>query len=227
MRGATAGPRGGTSTPRATLDTHMEGAAITGLRERKRANSRAATVECAFRLFTERGYDNVTVADICAAADIGRRTFFRYFASKEDLLIEPIRDMAGRLTAAIAAAPAALSDEQALRLALTELAEYTLNHREYLVELVTVLRNARTAHISPFGALSDHEAQLARQLAARHGGPADPGWRTRLTVARTIATFRIWMADFIEGTAAAPRAHLDEVFDYREQDSARERHEQH
>jgi AcrR family transcriptional regulator len=185
------------------------------LRERKRADSRAATLECALRLFTEHGYDRVTVADICAAADIGRRTFFRYFASKEDLLVEPVRDMTNRLAASLAAAPASVSDEQALRLALTQLADDTLSHREYLVELVTVLRSAHTVHISPFTTFSDHEAQLARQLAARHGNPAAPDWRTRLIVARTVAAFRVWLVDLIDGTAADPRAHLDEVFNYR------------
>ena len=44
-----------------------------GLRERKRAHSRAATVDVAMRLFAERGYDAVTVADICTAAEIAPR----------------------------------------------------------------------------------------------------------------------------------------------------------
>jgi AcrR family transcriptional regulator len=56
------------------------------LRDRKKARTRQALVDAAVQLFTERGYEQTTVADIAAAAEIGTRTFFSYFASKEDLL---------------------------------------------------------------------------------------------------------------------------------------------
>lgn len=56
------------------------------LRERKRARTRQALIDAATDLFERRGYEQTTVADIAAAAEIGTRTFFSYFASKEDLL---------------------------------------------------------------------------------------------------------------------------------------------
>ncbi len=56
------------------------------LRDRKRARTRQALVESATDLFERNGYDETTVADIAHAADIGTRTFFSYFASKEELL---------------------------------------------------------------------------------------------------------------------------------------------
>jgi hypothetical protein len=69
---------------------------ITDLRERNRVDNRAATVDAAFVLFAERGYCHVTVADICESAGIGRRTFFRYFATKDDVLTESAREMTVR-----------------------------------------------------------------------------------------------------------------------------------
>ena len=56
------------------------------LRERKREKTRAAIVDAAMELFETRGYHGTTLADIAAAAEIGTRTFFSYFASKDDLL---------------------------------------------------------------------------------------------------------------------------------------------
>jgi AcrR family transcriptional regulator len=56
------------------------------LRERKRARTRQAIVDAALELFAKKGYDGTTVADIADAADIGTRTFFTYFASKDELL---------------------------------------------------------------------------------------------------------------------------------------------
>jgi AcrR family transcriptional regulator len=58
----------------------------TSLRDRKKERTRQALVDAATDLFERRGYDQTTVADIAAAADIGTRTFFSYFASKEELL---------------------------------------------------------------------------------------------------------------------------------------------
>ena len=56
------------------------------LRDRKRARTRQALVDAAVELFERKGYEATTVADIAAAAEIGTRTFFSYFASKEELL---------------------------------------------------------------------------------------------------------------------------------------------
>ncbi|KPM53699.1 TetR family transcriptional regulator [Frankia sp. CcI49] len=56
------------------------------LRDRKRARTRQLLVEVATELFERNGYEETTVAEIAAAAEIGTRTFFGYFSSKEELL---------------------------------------------------------------------------------------------------------------------------------------------
>jgi AcrR family transcriptional regulator len=70
------------------------------LRERKRDRTRKALIDAALDLFERNGYDGTTVADIAEAADIGTRTFFSYFASKEELLF-PESD--ARVAAAVTA----------------------------------------------------------------------------------------------------------------------------
>src|SRR5919197_6258607 len=61
---------------------------MTSLRERKRARTRQALVDAAADLFERHGYERTTIAHIAAAAEVSPRTFFGYFASKEDVLFQ-------------------------------------------------------------------------------------------------------------------------------------------
>ncbi|MCW0211771.1 MAG: TetR family transcriptional regulator [Pseudonocardia sp.] len=60
---------------------------MTGLRERKKARTRAELQAHALRLFRDRGWAATTVDDIAAAAEVSRSTFFRYFPTKEDVVL--------------------------------------------------------------------------------------------------------------------------------------------
>jgi AcrR family transcriptional regulator len=61
-----------------------------GLRETKKLNQRRELADQAMRLFVERGFDRVTVADVAAAANVSQKTVYNYFPTKEDLFFDEI-----------------------------------------------------------------------------------------------------------------------------------------
>jgi AcrR family transcriptional regulator len=89
-----------------------------GLRERKKARTRASIREHALRLFREQGYHATTVEQIAAAAEVSPSTFFRYFPTKEDVVLQD--DMDARMVEALARQPQALAPITAVRAALRE-----------------------------------------------------------------------------------------------------------
>ncbi|MES5820511.1 mycofactocin system transcriptional regulator [Streptomyces sp. RG80] len=93
------------------------GSARTG---RPRATSRAVLERLGFELFARQGFDGTTVDDIADVAGIGRRTFFRYFASKNDLVWGDFEEQLARLDTLLKAAEPSTSMMDALREAVVE-----------------------------------------------------------------------------------------------------------
>jgi AcrR family transcriptional regulator len=86
-----------------------------GLRERKKARTRAAIRQHALRLFSEQGYQATTVEQIAAAAEVSPSTFFRYFPTKEDVVLRD--DLDTRMLEAFSKQPPDLAPVQAIRAA--------------------------------------------------------------------------------------------------------------
>ena len=66
-----------------------------GLRARKKARTRDAIADAAISLFLAHGFDHVSVTDIAATAEVSKPTLFRYFATKEDLVLHRFADHKG------------------------------------------------------------------------------------------------------------------------------------
>lgn len=80
--------------------------AATGLRERKKQRTRWALIRAALDLFLAQGYEATTIDEIVATVDVSQRTFFRYFASKEDVVLSLMKEYDRVFIAALVARPA-------------------------------------------------------------------------------------------------------------------------
>ena len=87
---------------------------ILGLRARKQTWTRDAIWDAAIDLFAEKGFDEVTIDEIAASARVARRSFFRYFASKNDLMARPIADVTAGIAKALESCPTSASPGQTL-----------------------------------------------------------------------------------------------------------------
>ncbi len=139
------------------------------LQERKQELVRSELFNAAWQLFGERGYEATTVAEIAAAAGVSRRTFFRYYASKEDVLVETSDDLAEAMLAAMAARPADEPPLVAIERALVPVLESRMARRDRLDTIIRLLRESRTLRRAMLERHALMEERLAVQLAGRLG----------------------------------------------------------
>ena len=118
---------------------------LPGLRERKKARTKATIQREALRLFSEQGYAETSVEQIAAAAEVSPSTFFRYFPTKEEVVLAEFID--SRMIELFRAAPADLAPIPALRHAVEAMTNEVTNEdleleglRNQLIQEVPELR---------------------------------------------------------------------------------------
>ncbi len=178
-----------------------------GLRERKKAKTRALIQEHALRLFREQGYDATSVEEIAEAAEVSPSTVFRYFPTKPDLVIYD--DLDERMIEAFRAQPPELNALQALRasfrsgfggLAGEEMALQL--ERERLLRSVPELQSAM------LGELARTVGEIADLVAERSRRPADDDGVLALAGAVIGIAIAAWFSVDMD---ASPERFLDRV----------------
>lgn len=101
-----------------------------GRRERKKRQTREAIAKTALRLFAERGYDAVTVAEVAAAADVAVTTVFNYFKTKEDLFFGAFTPPTEILAARLHARPPGVGPAEVVRELLLEALDHLAKEAE-------------------------------------------------------------------------------------------------
>jgi len=183
-----------------------------GLRERRKRLTAAELEAAALRLFGERGFDSVTVDDIAAEADVSRRTFFRYFASKDDVLLADHFVQLGRLREAMAGRPADEPVLTALRNALLSMTGDFGDRKEKVILRGRIMRDTPSLQARSLVLQKAWEDAMQEMVAERlKVDPAldlRPGVVSATTLAALRVSFQSWLSagatgDLIAMTAEA------------------------
>jgi AcrR family transcriptional regulator len=138
-------------------------------------------------LFEERGYSETTVADIAEAAGLTKRTFFRYFADKREVLFAGSEVLEGELVAAVDAAPAQAGPFEAAAVGLDAIAPFFQDRRDFSVRRQRVIDSSQE--------LQERELIKRERLAdavanaLRRRGGAEPA--ASLAAQTAIAIFHV------------------------------------
>jgi AcrR family transcriptional regulator len=155
-----------------------------GLRELKKEQTRQLIADTAWRLFADRGFDRVTVAEIAREAQVAEATVFNYFPTKEDLFYWRLEAFGTRLADAVSTRPAGEPVLDAFRRALMDegglLTQVEAGDAEALARLRTVNRviaDSPALLAREQQAITRNAAAVAALLAAEAATPAATGTR--------------------------------------------------
>lgn len=167
------------------------------LRERKQALVRAEIGRVAWDLFARRGYEATTVAEVAEAAGVSRRTFFRYYASKEDVLVETTDELAEEFLDLVARRPAREAPLLAIHRALLTVVEKWLVEDAALSRaIIRLLRESRTlrrAMLERHARMEERlAALLARRLRVNPARNSQPALLAFLARAMMDTAFNVW-----------------------------------
>lgn len=174
----------------------------TGLRERKKLERRTRLADVAVELFERNGFEKTTIEQIAAAADLAPRTFFSYFATKDDLVLADYTDRLRRILEELDRRPAAEPAWEALRSSFATVAD------DYEAEESRIRRRFAIMATSPSVAARSLQLQagweqaLADALTRRlEADPGDP--MPRLLAATALAVMRAslqhWLLNIEDG----------------------------
>jgi AcrR family transcriptional regulator len=178
------------------------------LQIRKQQLVRNAIYEAAIDLFAEKGFDETTVEEVAQAAGVSRRSFFRYFASKDDLLAQNVVHFGSILSATITACPPALTPLETVRETVLNVVRQTVAHprTRQIIEISQRSASARQAHHSR---MMDVEDTVAAAFAGRLRSASKDDLKPRLLASLTLSIMNVaitsWFRDEYQDLSTAAR----------------------
>jgi AcrR family transcriptional regulator len=170
----------------------------TGLRERKKARTRAAIRDHAMRLFEEQGYAATTVEQIADAAEVSPSTFFRYFPTKEDVALSDEFDPL--IVAAMRAQPAGLDPietiRRAVKAALAGVSEADWRREQQRQRLIQAVPELRARVLQEYV----NTLNLLAEVLAERAGRSPDDFAARVTAGAIIGAMMAALPNGFTGT---------------------------
>ncbi len=170
-------------------------AAPPALQQRKHDLVRDAIWDAAMDLFASRGFDATTVDEIARAAGVSRRSLFRYFSSKRDLMAQGVVSYAHSLAQAIDACPPGCPPAEAMRKTVFQVARQSAAHARtrQIMRIAAQCPAAREAQLARIAELQDLvAAAFARRPGMRPGDALAPRLLAAMTLSILGVIFGTW-----------------------------------
>ncbi|MEU4115895.1 TetR family transcriptional regulator [Kitasatospora sp. NPDC028055] len=191
----------------------MTTAPAPSLAERKRRLVADELTKAALGLFAEQGFDAVTVDEIAASTGISKRTFFRYFASKEDVVVRFLADLGSGMRAELAGRPAGESPSTALRNTVWAAIDACAGHAEQTLRVVQLILGTPALRARFLEHQSQWREDLAAELADRLGVDPATGLHPRMAAGMALTAFDVVLQCWSASDGAQdPAALTDQAF---------------
>ena len=181
------------------------------LQVRKQQLVRDAIYDAAIKLFAVKGFDETTVEEVAQAAGVSRRSFFRYFASKDDLLAQNVVNFGSVLGATITACSQALTPLETVReTVLCVLKQSAAQpHTRQIIEISQRSASARQAHHSR---MMEVEDVVAAAFAGRLKSASKDDMKPRLLAGLTLSVMNVAIISWFRGEYQDPSTAARQVF---------------
>lgn len=185
-----------------------------GLRERKKERTRRIIIEAAWKLFLEKGYDATTVDEIADAADISRRTFFRYFPNKEEVVFHQSPLRLAHFRSLLAARGKGF---KAVNQALLEIAHHYEENKETVVEEYKLIKSSATLVMREGEIDREWMKAIAETLVTRRS--AATVRRSRVMAGAVFGAIRATLAEWLAADGSTDLVRLGQeamsIFDFK------------
>ena len=185
---------------------------VADLRQRKKEQTRRAIAEAALDLFETRGFDETTVDDIAAAANVSPRTFFRYFASKDEAVFDRADEAQEAFRTLLAARPV----DEPMLVSLREIGQALLTDEfvdgRRLRRVLGLVAQERALRGRSDALLDGIEAELTTWAAVRLGVRATD-LRPRLVAAAVLTARRVATETWLESPGDDLADHITRAID--------------
>jgi AcrR family transcriptional regulator len=179
-----------------------------GRRERKKLATRRALEAAAMRLFTDKGFDGTTVEEISEAADVSARTFFRYFATKDEVLFGDHEPRLQMMRDLLDGRPSDEPIMASLEVLLRALGDLLVSQRDR----VLVQSEVSQARVQILGLFRQHQEEMneviATFVAPRLNEEGEVRMRARVIASAAMGAYIAASAEWLRSGCTAEMSHL-------------------